>query len=403
MMSSEAGPIRRNAPTPKSQVPPHVMTNEPGSEPGLSDLPLRRSEAVHRALLEGMLDAVVTIDDHGTMQHASKSVASVLGYRPEELVGKNIKMLMPEPQRSEHDGYLAHYRDTGLTKILGTIREFQAVRKDRGLIEVELSVARVDIEGVEDPLFVGCFRDVTERNRARQTERSMLRALAALGESSAILAHEIKNPVTAINLALRAVARNLGEDEKEVLEDLVRRMKRLEQQLRQSLSFAKPLQFRMGPCTAEELFENVLRAQEPILKGAGIEVEVRVADGTPTFVSDLERLEEVLTNLVVNAVEMLPVGGKVLLWAKAEDDEMVCLCVEDDGPGVAPSVRDTIFKPFVTTKECGTGLGLPICRRIVEELGATIDTQDEGQLGGACFYIKLPSGRFDERMRTHQP
>ena len=187
---------------------------------------LARSEALHRALLTNMLDPVVTIDNHGTIQTVSRSTEAVFGWAPEELVGQNVKVLMPEPYHSEHDGYLAHYRRTGETSVLGKTREFPVVRKDGEIIDVELSINRVDVPGQKRPLFIGSFRDVTERKRAQKAETSMLRALASIGESAAVLAHEIKNPITAVNLALRAVADKLGEDEQEVLRDLVARMKR---------------------------------------------------------------------------------------------------------------------------------------------------------------------------------
>jgi PAS domain S-box-containing protein len=203
---------------------------------------LRESEARFRALLSSLLDPTVAIDAHGTIQTTSESVERVLGWKPSELIGQNIRILMPEPHHSAHDGYLAEYRRTGRTNILGRTREFEVVRRDGSLVTCGLSVARADLPGGPGPLFIGAFRDMTELKAAQKAETAMLRSLATIGESAAVLAHEIKNPITAVNVALRAVAAHLGEDQKAVLEDLVARMKHLEHLMRRTLSFSRPLQ-----------------------------------------------------------------------------------------------------------------------------------------------------------------
>ena len=349
-------------------------------------------EALAWALLDGMLDPVIAIDGQGTIQQASRSVRTVFGYDPAELVGTNIKHLMPEPHRSQHDDYLEHYRRTGETNILGRTREFQIVRKDGELREVELSVSRVDPPDGGEPVFIGSFRDMTDKVRSRRRETSMLRALATLGESTAALVHEIKNPITAVNMALRAVADELGEDHKVVLDELVGRMKRLELQLRQSLGYVRPLELRLVPCDAAALFDDVQRFLRPMLSNAGVTVDADVEPGTPPFPADPRCMEEVLSNLVMNALEMSP-GGLVRLTAGAvEGGDSVWLRVEDDGPGIPNSVRERLFQPFVTTKEQGTGLGLPICRRILEEHDGSLEAEpDPCELGGAAFRITLPT------------
>jgi signal transduction histidine kinase len=111
------------------------------------------------------------------------------------------------------------------------------------------------------------------------------------------------------------------------------------------------------------------------------------------------RLEEVLTNVVSNALEMLSSDGQIHLHARPDGESHVVFEVEDDGPGVAPSIKETLFKPFVTTKKDGTGLGLPICRRIVEEHGGTIELADGRSLDGACFRIRLAVGGPEEARR----
>ena len=140
---------------------------DPGSPARDARLP-QREEVRLRALLAGMLDPVVTIDSAGVIQEASESVKSVFGYLPGELVGRNVRLLMPEPHHAQHDEYLARYRRTGDTNILNRTREFEVVRKDGSSFVCELSVSRVEIPGKEEPLFIGSFRDVTARKRAER-------------------------------------------------------------------------------------------------------------------------------------------------------------------------------------------------------------------------------------------
>jgi PAS domain S-box-containing protein len=145
--------------------------------------------AQYRAVLASTLDPLVTIDAWGTIQAASNSVERVFGWTPEELVGQNIRVLMPEPHHSRHDGYLEHYRQTGDTNILGRTREFEGVRRDGSSFPIELSVARADVPG-ELPLFTGIIRDITERKRAEADIaflRNMAVALASATDTSAAL------------------------------------------------------------------------------------------------------------------------------------------------------------------------------------------------------------------------
>ena len=359
---------------------------------------LRRTEDVlqsqatlQRALFDGMLDPLLTVDEHGVVQLASAAATVVFGYQPDELVGQNITLLMPEPHRSAHAGHLRSFREGRESNVIGKTNEFQVLHKNGELIDVELSVGLVPTSEFGRRLFIGCFRDVSERKRAQRAETSMLRALALLGESTAVLAHELKNPVTAVNLALRSVARQLKQDERSVLGELTGSMKRLERQLRQTLDFAKPIRLHLVRCDARGLFDSTARSLRPLLEAAGATIEVQIDDRTPGFIADHDLLEELLCNLVVNALETRDRGTRVLLSAYPQGRGELLLRVDDDGPGVPANLRDTLFRAFVTSKSDGTGLGLPICRRIAQEHGGDIELADRGRLGGAGFIIRLPT------------
>jgi len=491
-----------------------------------------RSELRHRALCAGSLDPMLTIDSHGTILEASLSVETIFGYCPEELIGTNVSRLMLEPHASSHDSYLAHYRATGETGILGRTRQFEVRCKDGRVIQTELSVSRVDVPGESEPLFIGSFRDITQRLHAERAmaesearmraifdqeyqlvgllsadgtlleinhsalrsvgaervdvigkpfwetpwwsarperrervrkavqeaaggefvrfqveyvdstgqqrwvdfslkpvkgadgkvqyllpegrdistlklaharEMAMQEALAEIGESASLLAHEIKNPLTAVNLALRAVADRLGEDQRSVLEDLSGRLARLEGTMRRTLSFARPLVLSREPCVIEDLLQDVVQLFQAEMRAAGIEVELECAGDLPRISVDRGRLEDVLQNLVRNACEALEGGGHLRLSAVREGKTKVLISIDDDGPGIPPEVRAGLFKPFVTSKPGGTGLGLAIARKIVREHGGDMGTR-EGALGGASFWIRLPSLRErSDQGRTRAP
>lgn len=360
----------------------------------------RAGLSVQDAILAGVLDPLLIIDGLGTIERASGSVVRVFGWEPSELVGRNIKILMPEPYRSEHDGYLASYRETGKSALLGKTREFPIVRKDGVVIVCEMSVSRVDVPGRPDPLFTGSFRDITERKRAAEEaerassrERAMLKALAVIGESSAILAHEIKNPITALNVALRAVADKLGSEDREVVEDLAARLRKVEAMIRRTLSFTRPLDLKIGRLAPKELATKVAALLRPRLAefaNVTFRQECRARD--PIDV-DADLMVDVAANLVMNAVEAAdgaPV--RISMRCAAEGRERVRFEVEDDGPGFADSVLSKPFRPFVTTKEAGTGLGLAWCQKIVEEHGGSL-TIHRVAPRGALLRITLPRTR----------
>ncbi len=471
-----------------------------------------------RGIMAGMLDGLITMNQMGIIKGASDSCLELFGYAPSELIDSNISILMPEPHRSQHDGYLAHYRKTGETYILNSIREFDVVHKRGHQIVCELSVARIDIPGADEPVFCGTFRDVTSRKMAREAlrqseqrfhaifdqefqyvgildptgvvldvnqtalkagnvtrdevlglpfaetawwsrsaedrkklreaitiasqgkfiryetkyalmngefravdfslkpilnkelhvvfiiaegrditemvraqkrETSMLKALASIGESASVLAHEIKNPITAINSALRAVADKLGEDEQNVLIDLSSRMQKLERLMRRTLSLAKPLDLHLRPLSPDQLFRDVASTLREELLQSDSKIEVSVMENTPSILADAGLLEEVITNLVKNALEAAEYGGRIRLSAAPTGTNSVKLCVEDNGPGIDESVRSSLFHPFVTTKSTGTGIGLALSKKIVEEHEGEI-TIETSELGGAQFRVILP-------------
>jgi len=316
-----------------------------------------------RAILAGVLDPLVALDEQGIVLEASESVRSVFGWEPSEWIGCKLDRFL-QAGRSE------------------------VLRKDGTPVACELFLARVDVPGGSGPLFVGSFRDVTARNDAQRREAQMLKALGAIGESASVLVHEIKNPITGIQLAVRAVADQLGEDSREILNGFEQSLQRLERTMRRTLSFAKPLQPRLRPLDGARLLDRVARRARTELSSPAVRLELECAEDLPRLEVDEALLEEALWNLVQNSFEALAAAGRVILAARRTEDRALELSVEDDGPGIPGYVLPNLFKPFTTTKEQGTGIGLALCRKIAEAHGGEIRA-DRSVLGGARFTIRL--------------
>jgi len=233
-------------------------------------------------------------------------------------------------------------------------------------------------------------RDITALKRAQAAETSMLRSLATIGESASILAHEIKNPITSINLALRAVADSLGEDHKLVIEDLVSRMQRLERVMRRTLNFTRPVALKVQSCDGAALLRGVVQDLHPAIEAARARIELVGVETEVPLRADPQLVGEVLSNLVNNSLEAIRdhIGSRIAARVERSDGA-VRFHVEDDGPGIPEGQRELVFKPFHTTKSSGTGLGLAFCRKVVEAHGGTIAI-DRSALGGARFQLELP-------------
>ena len=325
-----------------------------------------------RAILAGLLDPVVAVDAQGIVQEASASVRSVFGWEPGEWIGRKLERYLP----------------AGRVELLDGTHEVEVARKDGTSLACELSLARVEVPGASGPLFIGSFRDVTARKAAQAREAQMLKALEAIGESASVLVHDIKNPVTGIQLAVQAVADQLGVDSREILQGLEESLRKLERTMRRTLSFAKPLQPRRQALVPARLLETVARRARTELAHPAARVEIECARDLPPLAADEALLEEALWNLVQNSFEALASGGRVKLGARRAADGALELSVEDDGPGIPGHVLPNLFRPFTTTKAQGTGLGLALCRKIVEAHGGEIRA-DRGALGGAGFTIRL--------------
>ena len=362
---------------------------------------LRDSEARVRAVVDTAVDGVILIDAKGRVLMFNPACETLFGYSAAEVIGQNVKMLMPPPFRGEHDHYLENYRSTGRRKIIGVGREVTGRRKDATTFPMHLSVGEATHGG--ETTFVGIVHDLTERTRAEAHVRELTAELvhtsrlSAMGQLSSSIAHELNQPLTAVmNYAEAARQMLVAMPETppkiaEFLQKAVSQAERAGQIMRRLRSFVEK-----GPAerSAESLSRIVEEASILASTGArldGIEVTFELAAGLPPVEIDKIQIQQVVVNLVRNAVEVLRQAPQRRLAIRTEAAEpgQQQVSISDSGPGITPEIAAQLFKPFVTTKKDGMGIGLSISQSIVEAHGGRLWTEPNPG-GGTIFRFTVP-------------
>jgi len=368
----------------------------------LKETALQAAEARLRSILETVPDAMIIIDERGRIESLSRTAEALFGYPMTEAAGRNVSTLMPEPHRAQHDGYLARYLRTGEKHIIGIGRVVVGQRKDGTTFPMHLTIG--ELRSGDRHYFTGFIRDLTDQqlteNRLKelQSEVTHMSRFTALGEMASTLAHEINQPLTAINNYLRGCARLLDRLEGEPVPAMREALARAADQALRAGQIIRRLREFVARGDSERRVETLNRLIEDAstlaLVGArehAIAVSFRLDPRAEQVVADRIQIQQVLVNLIRNAVDVLaesPGARELVLATALLDDGMVEISVADSGTGLAPEVREHLFQPFVTTKQKGMGLGLSICRTIVEAHGGKISA-DARPGGGTVFRFTL--------------
>jgi two-component system, LuxR family, sensor kinase FixL len=346
---------------------------------------LRASEERYRSIIDSAVDAIIVIDRRGRVEAFNAAAERLFGYAATDVLGRNVNMLMPEPYHGEHDQYMGRYLATGEKRIIGIGREVMARRREGTTFPVHLSVGEMTIDG--EPKFTGILHDLTARV-ALETQLREQAALTRLGEMAAVVAHEVKNPLTGIRGAVQIIGSRLpaGSRDAEVVKEIVARIDALNDLMKDLLLFARPPQPRLAPTDPRPILETVVNLvrQDP---GAR-EIAIQVEGTSDTVVADQELLKLVIQNLLLNAVHAITGPGSIQIDVRTIGS-MCRMTVTDSGPGIPPEIREKLFTPFFTTKARGTGLGLSTAKRFVEAQGGTIAI-DCPPTGGTTVSIELP-------------
>lgn len=361
---------------------------------------LAEREAHVQSILDTIPDAMVVIDEKGLIRSFSAAAEPLFGWSAAEVLGRNVSLLMPQPHRTDHDGYLARYYDTGERRIIGVGRVVVGERRDGTTFPMELAVG--EIRTRTGRFFTGFIRDLTERQTTEarlqelQGELIHVSRLTAMGEMASAMAHEINQPLAAISNYLKGSSRLISAGQTEKARTGLDRA--AEQALRAGDIIRRLREF-AARGEADRRVESLPRIVEEAaalgLVGAreqGVIVRFRFDPTIDAVLADRVQIQQVVLNLLRNAVDAMENSKRRDLTVRIDPapDGMAQVTVADSGPGIAPEIEGQLFQPFITTKASGMGVGLSICRTIIEAHGGRLwPEQTPG--GGATFRFTLPA------------
>jgi two-component system, LuxR family, sensor kinase FixL len=362
----------------------------------------RESELRLRSIIDTVPNAIVVIDAQGTIQSFSPAAERLFGYDSGEVIGRNVNILMPTPYREAHDGYLGRYLRTGERRIIGIGRVVVGLRKDGETFPMELQVGEFAFMGSR--FFTGFVRDLTERQEAQrriqdlQAELLHASRLSVMGQMASTMAHELNQPLTAVTNYLEAgrqlLATGAGGPERlgEIMEKAIAQAQRAGEVIRQLRQFVSKGETEHRIESLNQLVEEALALALVGARQRGVRTSLELDHALPLVLVDHVQIQQVVLNLVRNAIEAMEemeLRELVVTTRTVSDQEMAEVIVADSGPGIAPELADRLFQPFVTTKKTGMGLGLSICREIVEAHHGRLTTTP-GSPRGTVFRMTLP-------------
>jgi two-component system sensor kinase FixL len=364
-----------------------------------------------RSILATVPDAMVVIDEKGNILSFSTAAEKMFGYAEREVVGENVSMLMPSPDRERHDGYLRNYRDTGVRKIIGIGRVTTGRRRDGNTFPMELSVGETWVDGKR--IFTGFIHDITQRQQVQLTLQDLQSELAHVGRVSEMgtlassLAHELNQPLTAITSFSQGASHLLaGAPDEEKLELAREAIREVASEALRAGEIVRRMRDFMSHGETEHKLENlsqlITEANALALVGSrehGIDVQVRLDPKAEQVFADRIQIQQVLLNLIRNAIEaMIDSPARFLkISSYARSKGFMTISVEDTGTGISETVAAQLFQPFVTSKQTGMGIGLSICRTIVEAHGGRIWCEP-GRDSGTVFHFTLPAPGGDDEL-----
>ena len=372
---------------------------------------IRESAAYLQATVDTAADAIITMSSTGIIESFNAAATNIFGYEIDEVIGRNIKILMPEPHRGRHDSYLQRYKDTEETNIIGNSREVEGRHKEGHVFPVHLSVSKVELGN--KTVFTGIIRDLTQQ---KELEAKLIQSqkLEAVGQLSGGIAHDFNNLLTVI-MGNAEILSFLHSDKNKISEatDLILQAGREATSMtRQLLTMSRKHILTLRDTDINELINEQIKMLQRLI-GKHIELDLILADDLYPAWIDTSQMHQVIMNLVLNARDAMPEKGRLTIRtsntpARAlnapNTSDLIRIDIEDTGIGMDEATLATIFEPFFTTKDQdhGTGLGLSIVHNIIEQLGGEIKVFSRPQLGSK-FSLFLPRSNGTPQNSASKP
>jgi PAS domain S-box-containing protein len=380
---------------------------------------LRDAAERMRSVVNHVVDGIITIDERGSVESYNPAAERIFGYAPSEVLGKNVKMLMPEPYHSEHDAYIGNYVRTGRARIIGTGREVVGKRKDDTTFPMELAVSEFHIG--RRRFFTGIVRDITERRRLQDEVQRRLHDLAEAdrqkNEFLAMLSHELRNPLAPISNALHLLKMQPSASDLTGVHGMMERqlqhlVRLVDDLLDVSRIVRGKIELRKSDIDLRDVAQRAAETAKPVLDANGHVLEVSLPERPICVVGDLVRLAQVLANLLTNAAKYTRTPSRIDLSVGREGNEAV-VSVRDPGEGIPRELLPRIFDLFVqghhpalARTQGGLGIGLTLVKRLVEMHDGNVSAQSGGVGQGSEVLIRLPalpdSGSVEDVRRAQQ-
>lgn len=364
-----------------------------------------REDAIRMsAVMNTVLDGLITIDEDGLIQSFNPASVRIFGYQPEEVIGRNVKILMPEPYHSGHDGYLHNYMKSGNAKVIGIGREVLAKRKDGTIFPIELGVNEMQVVGKR--MFVGTIRDISVRKNNEQEIKQFLESLERsnqeLDDFAYIASHDLKEPLRGLsnnaNFLKEDCQDKLDAESAKRLDRMVYLCERMERLVNDLLYFSRLGRQDMAVQKTDlnEVIKDIESMMETTLSEAN--ASIMVDKKLPTIVCDLPRITEVYRNLITNAVKYNDKKDKRIEIGCNEQAGEQVFYVRDNGIGISQQFYEDVFRIFKRLNEesdnvKGTGVGLTFVKKIIERHGGHIWIESEMGKGTTFYFtINQPKG-----------
>lgn len=357
-------------------------------------------------IMNTVLDGLIIIDSRGKIMSFNHSAEGIFGYKKSEVIGKNVKMLMPDPYKEEHDSYLHNFLSTGEKKVIGIGREVKAQRKDGSVFPMELGINEMSFDGQR--MFVGTIRDISERKEAEilieQSIYDLKRSNQDLDEFAYIASHDLKEPIRGLTNNASFLKEDY-EDQldsygKERLERMIFLCNRMENLVDSLLYFSRlgRQDLAIQETNLTDLIEDIKLMSSDFLEESN--AKINIINQLPALVCDSLRIKEVLRNLIINAIKYNDKDQKIIEIGCHHDGVESVFFVKDNGIGIEEEFYNDIFRIFKRLnqeddKSRGTGVGLTFVKKIIERHNGRVWLESEPHKG-TTFYFTIHSAANEE-------